>query len=107
MQQRFVIALALLGQPDVLILDEPTSALDPIVAAQTLASVQAYLGAHRISLLLITHDLGLAAQYCERLLVMDHGRMVEDGPTPTVLQHPRSHAAQHLVANRHWAGQPC
>lgn len=107
MQQRFVIAMALLGQPDLLILDEPTSALDPTVAALSLASLKAYLSEHAITLLLITHDLGLAAQHCERLLVMDRGCIVEEGPTQRLLAHPNAEASRHLVAHRHWAVLPC
>lgn len=107
MQQRFVIAMALLGQPDLLILDEPTSALDPTVAALTLESLKADLSEHEISLLLITHDLGLAAKHCERLLVMDRGRIVEQGPTHRLLEQPQTEASRHLLAHRHWTMLPC
>lgn len=107
MQQRFVIGMALLGQPDLLILDEPTSALDPGMAAQTLSILTDFLDRNTTTLLLVTHDLGLAAKHCDRLLVMDQGHIVEDGPTQAVLEHPRAEASRHLVAHRHWAVLPC
>jgi len=79
MQQRFVIAMALIGTPDLLVMDEPTSALDPLVAAGTMDLLEAYLKDRQTALLLITHDLGLAARRVSRLMVMDAGRIVEEG----------------------------
>lgn len=107
MQQRFVIALALIDSPDLLIMDEPTSALDPIVAARTMTLLESYLSTRNTAMLLITHDLGLAAQRVNRLLVMDEGRIVEDGPTQKVLNNPQSQVAQSLCAHRNWLTLPC
>ncbi|MGY6411987.1 MAG: ABC transporter ATP-binding protein [Alkalilacustris sp.] len=107
MQQRFVIALALLGRPALVIMDEPTSALDPTVAAQTLWLTQEMLADTGAALLLITHDLGLALAQADRVLVMDAGRLVEDAPGTALLATPRSAAACHLVAHRCWAHLPC
>ncbi|WP_299144954.1 ATP-binding cassette domain-containing protein [uncultured Tateyamaria sp.] len=107
MQQRFVIALALIGTPDVLVMDEPTSALDPVVAAGTMDLLDRHLAHSDTSLVLITHDLGLAARRVDRLMVMDAGRIVEDAPTAQVLASPTSGAARSLCAHRNWLELPC
>jgi len=107
MQQRFIIAMALIGEPRLLILDEPTSALDPLVAAATMDLLDGHLAATDTGVLLITHDLGLAARRVDRLMVMDAGRIVEDARTETLLGAPATAAAQRLVAHRSWAALPC
>ncbi len=107
MQQRFVIALALIGAPKLLILDEPTSALDPVIAAATMDLVDRHLAATDMAILLITHDLGLAAKRAERIWVLEAGRIVEDVATAKLLSRPASSAAQALVAHRNWAVLPC
>ena len=107
MQQRFVIAMALIGSPELLVMDEPTSALDPVVAARTMQLLEGYLAGRSTALLLITHDLGLAAQRVARLLVMDDGRIVEDAPTDELLNQPRTPAARDLSAHRSWMALPC
>lgn len=107
MQQRFVIAMALIGHPALLIMDEPTSALDPIVAAQTMELLDSQLAESDTALMLITHDLGLAARRVDRLLVMAGGRIVEDAPTARLLSAPKTREASHLVSHRAWANLPC
>ncbi|MEM6695996.1 MAG: ATP-binding cassette domain-containing protein [Pseudomonadota bacterium] len=107
MQQRFVIAMAFLGAPDLLVMDEPTSALDPVVAAETIELLSGYLAERQTALLLITHDLGLAARNVARLLVMDNGHLVEDAPTNEVLAGARTEAARALCDNRCWVQVPC
>ena len=107
MQQRFVIAMALIGRPDVLVMDEPTSALDPVVAAGTMDLLEDYLSDRHTALLLITHDLGLAARRVSRLMVMDAGRIVEDAPTQLFLSSPETPAAKALCAHRNWLELPC
>ncbi|MFK7751859.1 MAG: ATP-binding cassette domain-containing protein [Sedimentitalea sp.] len=107
MQQRFVIAMALIGTPDLLVMDEPTSALDPVVAAGTMDLLERYLSDRSTALLLITHDLGLAARRVSRLMVMDAGRIVEDAPTEQFLSNPETPAAQSLCAHRNWLELPC
>lgn len=107
MQQRFVIAMALIGSPDVLVMDEPTSALDPVVAARTMALLEDYLSTRHTAMVLITHDLGLAARRVTRLLVMDAGRLVEDRPTTEVLNSPQSAVAKSLCSHRNWLELPC
>ncbi|AEI92946.1 ATP-binding cassette domain-containing protein [Roseobacter litoralis] len=107
MQQRFVIAMALIGTPDLLVMDEPTSALDPVVAAGTMDLLDAYLKDRQTALLLITHDLGLAARRVHRLMVMDDGKIVEDAPTERFLMAPKTQAAKALCAHRNWLELPC
>ncbi|MEJ6392662.1 ATP-binding cassette domain-containing protein [Gymnodinialimonas sp. 2305UL16-5] len=107
MQQRFVIAMALIGTPDLLVMDEPTSALDPVVAADTMDLLEACLADRGTALLLITHDLGLAARRVERLMIMDDGRIVEDAPTAQFLSAPKTPAAKSLCAHRNWLELPC
>lgn len=107
MQQRFVIAMALIGTPELLVMDEPTSALDPVVAAGTMDLLDAYLSDRDTALLLITHDLGLAARRVDRLMVMDAGHIVEDAPTQQFLDTPRTQAAKSLCAHRNWLELPC
>ncbi|MEM6498141.1 MAG: ATP-binding cassette domain-containing protein [Pseudomonadota bacterium] len=107
MQQRFVIAMALIGSPDLLVLDEPTSALDPVVAAATMDLLDACLADRDTAMMLITHDLGLAARRVSRLMVMDEGRLVEQAPTEELLQRPVSEAARVLTIHRSWQTLPC
>ncbi|MFK7875585.1 MAG: ATP-binding cassette domain-containing protein [Paracoccaceae bacterium] len=107
MQQRFVIAMVLIASPDLLVMDEPTSALDPVVAAGTMDLLDTYLTDRATALLLITHDLGLAAKRVARLMVMADGRIVEDAPTAAFLATPKTPAAKALCAHRNWLELPC
>ena len=107
MQQRFVIAMALLGSPDLIVLDEPTSALDPVVAADTMDLLEAQVAGTRTTMLLITHDIGLVAKRVAQVLVMHDGRVVETAPTETLLSNPRTDAARALTAHRSWLALSC
>jgi len=107
MQQRFVIAMALIGSPDLIVLDEPTSALDPVVAAATMELLSTFLDGKTTSMILITHDLGLAARRVDTLMVMDTGRLVEQGPTEDILERPQTKEAKALSAHRNWMALPC
>ncbi|MEO0389378.1 MAG: ATP-binding cassette domain-containing protein [Pseudomonadota bacterium] len=107
MQQRFVIAMALVGTPDLIVLDEPTSALDPVVAAATMDLLEDHLTGGHTAMLLITHDLGLAARRVSRLIVLGSGRIAEQGSTDDILQRPQSPVAQALAAHRSWVSVPC
>ena len=107
MQQRFVIAMALIGSPDLIVLDEPTSALDPVVAAATMDLLNGFLDGKDTAMILVTHDLGLAARRVDRLIVMDAGRLVEQGLTRDILERPQTQAAKALSAHRNWMALPC
>ena len=108
MQQRFVLAMALIGTPELIVLDEPTSALDPVIAAGTMTLLDTILDDNsETAMLLITHDLGLAARRVNRLMVMDEGRIAEDADTKQLLERPLTAAAAALAANRSWVSLPC
>ncbi|WP_181782231.1 ABC transporter ATP-binding protein [Pseudonocardia pini] len=88
MAQRTVIAMALVLNPRLLIADEPTTGLDVTVQRQVLDLVAEIVERDRRAMLLVTHDLGVVAQYCHRVQVMYGGRIVESGPVTEVLRHP-------------------
>ena len=91
MRQRVMLAIALAGEPDVLIADEPTTALDVTVQAQILELLDTLRRTRQMAVLLITHDLGIVAGRADRVLVMYAGRIVESAPASTLFaapQHP-------------------
>ena len=87
MRQRAMIASALITEPNLLIADEPTTALDVTVQAQILELLNAIR--KNTALLLITHDLGVVAGHCERMLVLEKGHLIESGPTRDVFRAPQ------------------
>lgn len=98
MQQRVVIAMALAAKPKILIADEPTTALDLTIQAEILellAELQSALG---MSLLFITHDLAVAAQIADTILVMKEGILIEKGEMNTLLKHPQQTYTQQLIS---------
>jgi peptide/nickel transport system ATP-binding protein len=97
MLQRAMIAQALAGEPDVLIADEPTTALDVTIQAEILNLLQDLQEAEDMSVLLITHDLGVISRMCNRVGVMYAGQVVERGPLPTVFTDPVHPYTQGLV----------
>ena len=88
MRQRAMIAIALACEPKLLIADEPTTALDVTVQAQIVDLLRKLSERTGTSLLFITHDLGVVAETCERMITMYAGQVVEDGSTDTVLKRP-------------------
>lgn len=98
MRQRVMIGAALLGEPDLLVADEPTTALDVTVQAQILHLLKELRAESHAALLLITHDLGVVAGNCQRMLVMDRGRLLEEGVTREVFASPASEKMQALLA---------
>lgn len=97
MKQRAMIAMALACGPALLVADEPTTALDVTVQAQIMDLLEELRGERRMSLLLITHNLGLVAESTERLAVMYAGRVVETGPTAGLLRRPLHPYTQGLL----------
>lgn len=98
MRQRVVIAMVLCRQPQVLLADEPTSGLDHARGQEILALLVRLCRERSMGLLLISHDLRALAQHCDRLAIMEGGRIVESGPMQAVLAAPQSPAGQALVA---------
>ncbi|SEB97571.1 ABC transporter ATP-binding protein [Streptomyces sp. TLI_105] len=97
MRQRVVIAMALVNDPDVLIADEPTTALDARVQHQVLDLIRALRSDAGTAMLLITHDVGVVAATCDRMLVMRGGEALEEGPTGRLLTAPAHPYTKALV----------
>jgi peptide/nickel transport system ATP-binding protein/oligopeptide transport system ATP-binding protein len=89
MAQRVLIAAALINEPRIIIADEPTTGLDVTVQAQILDLLQGQVRDRRLAALIITHDLGIVAHYCDRMAVMFAGAIVESGPVRAVFAAPR------------------
>ncbi|MFI6377649.1 dipeptide ABC transporter ATP-binding protein [Streptomyces sp. NPDC050546] len=98
MRQRALIAMALACEPRLLIADEPTTALDVTVQAQILDLLHTLREETGMGLLLVTHDVGVAAESVDEVLVMRHGRAVEDGPVSGVLGAPAQPYTRELLA---------
>ena len=98
MRQRVMIAAALAGNPRLLLADEPTTALDVTIQRQILSLVARIQRARNLAVLWVTHDLGVAAQFVERLAVMYAGRVVEVGPTAAVFNDPQHPYTAALLA---------
>jgi peptide/nickel transport system ATP-binding protein len=98
MRQRVLIGIGLSANPKLLIADEPTSALDVTVQKKILDHLESLTTEHNTAVIFITHDLGLAAERAENLVVMHRGRIVESGPALEILQDPRHPYTKRLVA---------
>ncbi len=98
MQQRAMIAMALACSPDLLVADEPTTALDVTVQKQILKLLVELRETRGLSILLITHNLGIVADIADRVYVMKSGKIVESGDTKTVLRTPQHDYTKQLLA---------
>src|SRR5262249_15141270 len=97
MRQRVLIAIALACHPSLLIADEPTTALDVTIQAQILELLREMKAAFNLSLLLITHDLGVIAETADRVAVMYAGRIVEKGPVLEIFRNPNHPSPRGLL----------
>ncbi|HEY4200969.1 MAG TPA: ABC transporter ATP-binding protein [Devosiaceae bacterium] len=96
-RQRVMIAIALACDPQLLVADEPTTALDVTVQAQILDLLDTLRRETGMAVLLITHDLGVVSQYCDRVAVMYGGRVVEEAPSEELFAHPRHRYTEALL----------
>ncbi len=88
MQQRSVIAIALSCEPKILLADEPTTALDVTIQAQILRLMEKINRSHGMAVLLVTHDLGVVAEFCRRIAVMYAGKIIEQAATDEIIENP-------------------
>ncbi len=108
MRQRVMIAMALITQPQLLMADEPTTALDVTVQAQILELIRRMQNDRHTAVILITHDIGIVAAFCDRVLVMYAGRILEEASTAQLLSHPKhpyTRALQRAIPALHEKGE--
>ena len=105
MRQRVMIAIALACRPSLVIADEPTTALDVTIQSQILDLLREMKAAYNLSLLLITHDLGVIAETADRVAVMYAGRIVEEGPVRTIFREPQHPYTRGLLASMPMPGR--
>ncbi len=99
MRQRVVIALALCAEPEMVVADEPTTALDVSIQAQIIALLKRLAAEHGTAVMLVTHDMGVIAETCDRVAVMYAGRIAEIGPVREVVRHPSHPYTSGLMAS--------
>jgi oligopeptide/dipeptide ABC transporter ATP-binding protein len=99
MRQRIMIAIALSCNPEVLIADEPTTALDVTIQAQILELIQKLQKELNLSVIMITHDLGVVAEVCDRVVVMYAGQIVEKGSVRDIFKTPKHPYTKGLLAS--------
>lgn len=100
MRQRVMIAAALACSPGLLIADEPTTALDVTVQAQILTLIQKIQAERDLTLVLVSHDLGVIGQVCDRIIVMKDGQIVETGTTEEILTAPKAEYTRNLIRSQ-------
>lgn len=98
MRQRVMIAMALLAEPELLIADEPTTALDVTVQAQILALIKRLQQTRKLSVIFITHDLGVAAQMADKVIVMEKGKLIEKGSVESIFRNPEQDYTRKLLS---------
>ncbi len=98
MRQRVVIALALCAEPELIIADEPTTALDVSIQAQILELIKELCREKQVGVILITHDMGVIAETADRVVVMYHGRLIEEGATIDIIRNPKMPYSKSLIA---------
>jgi len=98
MKQRIVIAMALAADPDLIIADEPTTALDVTIQAQIIQILVDLVQSRDLALMLITHDMGVVAQACDRVVVLYAGRLAESNTVQAIFDHPRHPYTSALIS---------
>ncbi len=98
-RQRIALARAVVHRPRILVGDEPLSALDVTVRAQILRLLARLRTEEQLTLVLVSHDIGVVQNVCDRVVVMKDGRVVEEGPTARVLRHPQAAYTRQLLAS--------
>jgi peptide/nickel transport system ATP-binding protein len=98
MRQRVLIAAAFALEPKIIVADEPTTALDVTVQKQILRLIRQMQEAHRTAVIFVTHDLGVVAQICDRVILLFAGAVIEAGPTSDILSAPRQAYTRALIA---------
>jgi len=98
-RQRILIAMALINRPQLLIADEPTTALDVTVQSQILSLLRDLRRTHNLAMLFISHDLAVVSQIADSIAVMQHGRIVEQAPTPQLFRSPQHPYTRRLLAS--------
>jgi oligopeptide/dipeptide ABC transporter ATP-binding protein len=98
MRQQVMIAMALICRPALLIADEPTTALDVTIQAQILDLMLGLQDEYRMGIILISHDLGVVSAFCDRVMIMYLGRVLEEGPAAGPFDAPRHPYTQALLA---------
>ncbi len=96
-KQRVALARALATNPKILLCDEPTSALDPLTTKSVLELLQDINRKLGVTIIIITHEIGVVRSICNRMVVIDNGRFVEQGDTKTIFEHPQSDTARLLL----------
>jgi peptide/nickel transport system ATP-binding protein len=99
MRQRVVIALALAAEPKLIVADEPTTALDVSIQAQIIALLKRLVREHGAAVMLVTHDMGVIAETCDRVAVMYAGRIVEQAPIETLFDRPEHPYTEALLGS--------
>lgn len=99
MKQRVIIAIAIANNPELIIADEPTTALDVITQHQILSLLSKLVVERGLSVLFITHDMGVVANFCDRVVVMRNGLVVEEGITEEIFTHPSETYTRHLLSS--------
>ena len=98
--QRAMVAMAMAARPDIIVLDEPTTALDVTTQIEVLSLLRSLIRRYNTAALYITHDLAVVAQIADRIMVLRHGKLVEEGTTEQVLEAPRQDYTKLLVSER-------
>src|SRR6185503_17804636 len=98
MRQRVMIAMALASEPVLLVADEPTTALDATVQLQVLETLRRLHRDRKMAMVIISHDLGVIAELCDRIYVMRAGKMVESGDTLEIFESPKHPYTAQLIA---------